>query len=88
MAIETVTVTKSALDALRDERNEISRDYRKLANEAETLRRQRDEALQALRTISKTLRYSDVVQVETMIDELLAKYDAVTGVTQREDSDE
>jgi len=38
-------------DALREERNELSRDYRKLASEADELRRQRDEALQALREL-------------------------------------
>jgi len=51
MSIETVTVTKSGLDALREERNELSRDYRKLSSEADELRRQRDEALQALREL-------------------------------------
>jgi len=51
MSIETVTVTKSGLDALREERNELSRDYRKLSSEADELRRQRDEALPALRSM-------------------------------------
>jgi len=66
-------------DALREERNELSRDYRKLASEADELRRQRDEALQALQlfvdahqhNVYSNLTYAPYVEARR----ILAQYD-------------
>ena len=56
-----------------------------MENDADTLRRQCDELLQALREV-RDWSGSKPDWLHDMIDELLVKYDAVTGVT-REDND-
>lgn len=59
-----------------------------MENDADTLRRQCDELLQALREV-RDWSGSKPDWLHDMIDELLVKYDAVTGVIPtQEDSDE
>lgn len=71
-------------DTLRRQRDELLQALR----EVRTLRLQRDELLQALREV-RDWSGSKPDWLHDMIDELLVKYDAVTGVTPtQEDSDE
>ena len=76
--LPVTTITRNASqDALTDA------DYLAIID---SLRRQRDELLQVLREV-REWRGDKPDWLHVVVDEALAKYDAVTGVTQ-EDSDE
>jgi hypothetical protein len=64
MIIETVTVTASALQSLRDERNELRRDHLIAAKKADIL-------LEALRQVKGALNAGDVLKAQHVVNAAL-----------------